>query len=82
MKSRNINIGDIVKFKYYSNDRSYVYGEVIRIIKILGSVSDITDDIEFEVDPLNRRDLECRYIKEENIEKVYRVIDVKKEKEI
>ena len=73
-------IGDIVEFKYLSSKS--IYGKIVKIIKVLDSINDMKDELEFEIEPLNG-ELDYYHITRWDFIKVYREIaEVKKENEV
>lgn len=73
-------IGDIVEFKYLSSKS--IYGKIVKTIKVLDSINDIKDELEFKIEPLNG-ELDYCYITRWDFIKVYREIaEVKKENEV
>ncbi len=62
-------IGDIVEFKYLSSKS--IYGKIVKIIKVLDSINDIKDELEFKIEPLNE-ELDYYYITRWDFIKLYR----------
>lgn len=64
-------IGDIVEFKYLSSKS--IYGKIVKIIKVLDSINDIKDELEFKIEPLNE-ELDYYYITRWDFIKLYRAM--------
>ena len=64
-------IGDIVEFKYLSSKS--IYGKIVKIIKVLDSINDIKDELEFKIEPLNE-ELDYYYITRCDFIKLYRAM--------